>query len=150
MQCVQCNRKYGPNHKSIIYVESNHKTKAHNCKFCEKVFPRSGSLNNHIKTQTIHEGQKIHKCDTCGKYFIQVETHYKCDFCGKSFTTSGNLKKHIKIIARKIISVRLKSHIKTIHDGRKDQNCSICSKSFSMKSYLKMHIKKVHERKYVP
>ena len=49
------------------------------------------------------------------------------------FTAAGNLKRHIK----------------SIHDGHKDQNCDICSKSFSTKPQLTKHIKGAHNKKKI-
>ena len=66
-------------------------------------------MKRHI--HTVHEGNKDHKCDDCGKIFssLQVlEKHlhrvhdgykdHKCESCDKSFSQAGNLKTHIHII----------------------------------------------------
>ena len=38
----------------------------------------------------------------------------------------------------------LKTHIHTIHEGRKDHKCGDCGKSFSQAGSLKKHINTVH------
>ena len=58
--------------------------------------------------QTVHEGCKNFKCESCGKLFTQVGhliTHiktihegkkdYKCDNCGKLFAEARDLRRHI-------------------------------------------------------
>ena len=54
----------------------------------------------------VHNGQKDHKCDSCGKAFSQagdtfiqfiiIKKGHKCESCGKSFSIAQYLKKHIK------------------------------------------------------
>ena len=69
-------------------------------------------MKKHI--HTVHEGQKDHSCESCGKSFSQAiylkhihtvhEGHkdHKCEF-----SQVGNLKKHIHIV----------------HEGSKDYKC---------------------------
>ena len=73
----------------------------------EIVISQAGHLKNHI--YTVHEGNKDHKCKSCGKSFSEAgslkkhihtvhEHHkdYKCISCCKSFSQAGSLKTHIK------------------------------------------------------
>ena len=68
----------------------------------------AGTLKKHINS--VHNGQKDHKCDSCGKAFSSTgdlkkhtiavhkgQKDHKCDFCGKLFSLSGYLKKHINV-----------------------------------------------------
>ena len=60
---------------------------------------------------SVHEGEKEHKCESCGKLFSRAEhlkrhinavhegnQDHKCEFCLKSFSQAGYLKKHIHTI----------------------------------------------------
>ena len=82
--------------------------------FHEK-FSQAHHLNLHINA--VHNGQKNHKCDSCGKVFPptgHLKAHinavhngqkdYKCDLCEKEFSELGNLKRHIN----------------SVHNGQKD------------------------------
>ena len=126
-------------------------------------------MKNHI--YRIHEGNKDHKCKSCGKSFSLVRylnrhiytvheegnKDYKCESCGKSFTRNY-LYKHIHIIhgGRKDHKCEscgkpfsqpqnLKKHIRTVHEERRDHKCNLCSKSFKSSQYLNIHINKKHE-----
>ena len=62
-------------------------------------------MKTHINS--VHNGQKDHKCVTCGKAFSSAQnlkTHIisvhgqkdlKCDICGKSFSLGKNLNRHM-------------------------------------------------------
>ena len=80
------------------------------------------------ETNSVHNGQKDHKCDSCGKSFFEAgslkehinsvhngQKDYKCDSCGKAFFEAGSLK----------------IHINSVHHGQKDHKCDSCGKSFS-------------------
>ena len=55
----------------------------------------------------------------------------RCHLCGKKFA----------------FKTYLKTHIKNVHQGRKDYKCSQCGKCFTQGGDLKVHIESVHEGK---
>ena len=57
------------------------------------------------------------------------EGHNICDSCGKSIASAH----------------KLKVHIRTVHEGRKDYKCETCGRAFSEAKSLKRHIVCVHE-----
>ena len=87
---------------------------------------------NHINA--VHNSQKDHKCDSCGKAFSEagsLKTHingvhngqkvHKCDSCGKAFSQAWILR----------------GHINSVHNGIKDYKCDSCGKAFSQSGSLK-------------
>ena len=80
-----------------------------------------------LHMKTLHEGQRNHKCDSCGKSYARSseDTHrqknYKCESCEKLFSHLGNLNHHIK----------------TVHENQKDYCCEFCEKLFSTAKELK-------------
>ena len=123
-----------------------HETK---CPHCEAILAKV-NLKRHIRT--VHEKQKDHKCDLCGKeYFAKkrLNEHIKrdhdkirdekCNQCGKNFFTKDILKKHIGYTHNKDGNQR--DHNKQI---AKFFECEFCGKSFT-KNGIQKHIKTVHE-----
>ena len=134
------------------------KRKKVKCEHCG-VEIQSKGLNRHLKNvhnivveeklhvdkkksvPAVHNGQKDHKCNSCGKEFSRADhlkTHinavhngvkdYKCHSCGKSFSQAGSLR----------------IHINAVHNGQKDHKCDSCGKPFSQAEHLKSHIYEVH------
>ena len=71
----------------------------------KKPFSTANYMKIHINT--IHNGEKDHKCDSCGKSFTQAgclkrhinsvhngQKDHKCETCGKAFSEAGSLKIH--------------------------------------------------------
>ena len=87
-------------------------------------------------------------------------TTFICDICKATFAENGNLKSHIgsvhegkKPFKCDICSAKftengsLKKHIALVHEGKKPFKCAICDAKFSRKPYLNSHIASAHELK---
>ena len=77
--------------------------------------------------QTVHEGCKIFKCESCGKSFqvdFSEQTHRNYLFKSQRFQMwlLWKIFPHVCNIRR---------HIKTVHEGHKDYKCKSCEKSFT-------------------
>ena len=59
----------------------------------------------------------------------RMPTSSSCPHCGKTFTQPGNLTTHIRIV----------------HEQRRDYACPHCDKNFSVKTSLKNHIRSIHQ-----
>ncbi|XP_046558271.1 zinc finger and SCAN domain-containing protein 2-like [Haliotis rubra] len=132
------------------------------CMICQEKFSSKLLLKKHART---HLGQRILRCDKCGKVFqdsIKLKMHklsrtgqtFMCDFCGKSFSYASTLNMHKKRHAQEkgvqcnVCGKRfatadiLKTH-KTTHTTMKAYVCDVCEKAFTSQYYLKAH-KRIH------
>ncbi|XP_043923786.1 zinc finger protein 501-like [Protopterus annectens] len=101
----------------------------------DQLMPSGKRENNTVALQEqICSKEKLHKCVTCGKSFIDRKTltvhmiiHtdqklYKCTMCDKSFTQRSNMTSHQRI-----------------HSGQKPYKCATCGKSFRQKGNMYRH-----------
>ena len=172
--------------------------KDHKCSFCDKSYFHAHSLKKHIRNvhenensseskiqiknelahnaageiriDTVHEGEKFHKCSVCGKSFAQSknlkrhisivheigEKNHKCSFCDNSYFHERSLKKHIRNVHESKKNSETKIQIKEeladntgekLHEDEKVHKCSVCGKSFSQSKNLQRHIWIVHEKR---
>ncbi|XP_055941913.1 gastrula zinc finger protein XlCGF8.2DB-like [Argiope bruennichi] len=131
---------------------------------CKNVFKLKNSFRRHMQ---IHEGEKKHRCEFCGKSFSRkynlqthVRTHtgekpFTCSVCGKKFTQKCNLKTHMKIHKGQNFSCEecgesfdlmysLKKHARK-HTDEKLYECDTCGKQYLYQRNLRKH-EKIHEQ----
>ena len=132
------------------------------------VTQRKSNLNRHIRL--VHEGQKDHKCDICGKLYSGAVTlirhkqsvhegkkNHTCDTCGNCFSQNASLKRHIRQVheRRKDVkcdkcdkffysTVNLKQHNLQAHVKNNSHNCETCGKPYAEISELKRHMERNH------
>lgn len=135
------------------------------CEYCGKRFT-SRFHSNYLSHLKYHIGDRPHKCNECGKTYIEAQTlkihlrthsntrPYICQHCGKQFFSASALTSHSKRmhdenykfsscdICGAILSTpgNLNEHKKVVHNDDRPYICSICGKSFKTQKMLE----KVH------
>ena len=117
-----------------------HETK---CPHCEAILAKV-NLKRHIRT--VHDKQKDHKCDLCGKeYFAKkrLNEHIKrdhdkirdekCNQCGKFFYTKELLKSHVRNIHSKDQNQKVHEEVK--YDDANDRVCKVVENKENDKIY---------------
>lgn len=109
------------------------------CQFCQKYYPRSEALAQHLQR---HRDLFQHKCSQCHRRFLntaQLEKHeqtcrrkrYECYLCG--FTRFG------------LSFSKFRRHMMS-HIGEKQMKCSGCNSSFSSAVVLARHVRETHPK----
>merc|ERR1712150_36743 len=126
--------------------------------------------------KTVHGNQRDYKCKYCPRDFKSPNTkrlheqvcpnnkqkvYHNCKVCGKTFLQSRCLTSHIRQVheGRRDYkcescgkafynSGKLKVHIDTVHKGLKPYQCSFCNTAYGQSGDLKRHIKRCHLKEY--
>ena len=96
---------------------------------------QKGNVKIHI--DSVHAGNKPHKCTICDYFFSQkryLKQHiesvhegkkpFKCDICNYSCSKKDSMKRHVA----------------SVHEGEKPFNCDICYYTCSSKSNMNKHV----------
>ena len=133
-----------------LLVERKSPSDNYVCELCSYETCDITSLRKHRNQKHQDEMKKTHKCETCGKTFVQHENllvHLKnihnihsedfdliksvsCDQCGHIF----------------LCKQRLKQHYDSVHLKLTPFECDICQKRFGMSTNLWRHKKTVHKK----
>ncbi|XP_047570563.1 zinc finger protein with KRAB and SCAN domains 5 isoform X1 [Lutra lutra] len=115
-------------------------------------------------------GERGHKCNDCGKFFLQAsnfiqhrrihtgEKPFKCSECGKSYNQRVHLTQHQRVhtgekpykcqVCGK--AFRVSSHLvqhHSVHSGERPYGCTECGKNFGRHSHLIEHLKRHYREK---
>lgn len=142
--CPDCDKKFIYNSMLKAHVRYWHSESsvAFVCHICAREFKLRINYNYHMNNVHNKTTEKMFECPEpgCGKKFMnerQVVKHRRlchenvehvgpqiCEHCNKQFTTL----------------VRLRAHIKFVHQQRHDLKCQVCDKGFKTKLTLKEHL----------
>ncbi|XP_032182544.1 zinc finger protein with KRAB and SCAN domains 5 isoform X1 [Mustela erminea] len=128
----------------------------------------SAIADAHRKQNT--SGERGHKCNDCGKFFLQAsnfiqhrrihtgEKPFKCSECGKSYNQRVHLTQHQRVhtgekpykcqVCGK--AFRVSSHLvqhHSVHSGERPYGCTECGKNFGRHSHLIEHLKRHYREK---
>ena len=122
---------------------------------------------------TVHEGKRPFKCDTCQTTFSHrtgLNRHveniheknkpFRCDICKLRFSRRNCLIRHMESIHDRNLPIQcnfcdfkcsfesnLKNHIANVHLGNKPFSCDFCVSKYAAKSALRKHVLRVHKSK---
>lgn len=110
--CEKCGKLFLTNERLITH-EIVHREKLFECQLCQKKFTRQKTLDTHLN---VHIG--LYTCDKCGykassmnNLKIHESTHslvkdHCCKECGKSFSTLSSLRRHDRLVHKKLVMYR--------------------------------------------
>ena len=115
-----------------------------------------------VKIEPLISKENFQECQASEPVFPDhvVETDLKCNICSSLFKTKQGLKSHIASVhdGKKSFKCnvcdasfarrdKLNRHVASVHNGKKPFECNICDTNFKEKGSLKKHVASVHEGK---
>ena len=134
------------------HIKSVHEGKEPNsCKICDQVFSKYLCLKRHI--ETVHGGKKQSlKCSECDRVTFRDKSDLKLHMARvhKKIALVHEEKKSCLICAKDFLGrIAMKSHIKSVHEGKEPNSCKICDQVFTRYLSLKVHLDFVHGGKKI-
>ena len=135
--CETCGKSFATKSKLKFHNKSVHEGETNQCELCGKSFQLIRSLRYHIENS--HTKSRTYKCQKCGETFPSIpdlknhkySKHMQCESCGKKFEANSTLR----------------SHIRSVHEGVRNNICPTCGKAFISKTDMNRHIDSVHLKK---
>ena len=144
------------------------------CEICDKTFTTNLGLKYHMGSihdqYDIQPKDLLKKCDMCDQEFYEpnllnehlkdcLENHknFTCKFCDTTWISHKSLELHFTVDHKKVLHVcdicgiskidhlKLRTHVKHVHDKKLDHICHICGHPFSLKHTLHQHLASVHD-----
>ena len=134
LKCSECDFSSSYQCHVDRHFESVHEGKKHLCPYCDAIYSRKTTLNDHIKSfhrsisQDLSNGVK-NEIDNK----IYLTKPFQCLNCLESFVSKYDLN----------------IHNKSLHEGELPNKCPNCGYSSARKENLRRHIKTQHEGKAI-
>lgn len=139
-----CNVKHFRRYKLYGHIQYHLNPDAYKCTTCGKTCKSVHNLKTHIQMTHLSEDEKKFPCAQCDQKFgtqFQLKQHllrhvkpeeksFKCDQCSKLFAGRPHLI----------------SHIRFVHENRRDHSCQHCGRRFASKSILHNHLSTMHQQ----
>ena len=164
VKCDLCGKKTFNMDRHVRIQHEKEKTLK--CEYCDQKFVTPFTLKKHQLTHTALE-ERTQPCPKCGADVLNMKQHdrfvhqkdlpYGCEEegCVTRFTSLLHMKNHMESVHEKVKigcpqcgkmigTGSLRSHVKIVHEKRRDYICPECEKTFQNKSHLRNHVQRVH------
>jgi hypothetical protein len=164
IKCELCGKKTFNMERHVRIQHEKEKTLE--CAGCDKKFLTPFTLKKHQLTHTSLES-RAEPCPRCGvevtnmkqheRFVHQKDLRFSCgeEGCQTRFTSKHHMKKHMESVHQnakqkcpqcdKLIGLYSRSsHIRIVHEKRRDHVCPECQKTFQSKTHLRNHVQRVH------
>ncbi len=146
--------------------------KSHLCQICQKSFGTPSDISRHRRQ--VHLKTGLSQCDACEKTLApsSLNAHkrrvhgqekiFTCSICGHESRSAGDLRRHVLVKHqaadgatrcpvnncdfKTVHKNTLAAHVRSVHEGIRDQKCPQCKYVSGYKSNLRRHIDQTHNR----